>query len=189
MSLYPEVQYKAQTEIDSIIGNDRLPTAGDQHRLPYTSAILKECLRILPPAPLGVPHCVRTEDEYLGYRIPKGTVIYANIWRVMHDPRIYDDPFVFRPERHLNLFKSNAQRFRDPSTYVFGFGRRVCPGQHLAESTLFSAVAATLAVFEIKRGEKGSTLPGSTTGAFSHPKDFECSLCSRGKEKERLLEG
>lgn len=179
MSLCPEAQRKAQKEIGSVIGNGRLPTAADRPRLPYVDAVMKECLRILPAAPLGVPHSVREEDKFLGYRIPKETVVYANIWRVLHDPRIYDDPHTFFPERHLSACNASTKRYRDPATYAFGFGRRVCPGQHLAEATLFSAIAATLAVFDIKGVEGIWKAPKPTTGAFSHPGDFSYELHSR----------
>ena len=183
MILHPEIQEKAQHEILEIVGHDRAPTIKDRKRLPYIEAIVKECLRIAPVAPLGVPHCVREEDSYLGYRIPKGSIVYANIWRILQDPRIYDDPHSFQPERHLQPRFENdpaAKRSHDPSTYAFGFGRRVCPGQQLAQTTIFLCFARTLACFDVKKVE-GQEIPvvDCTTGAFSHPVEFEYELTPR----------
>lgn len=189
MSLHPEIQRKAQAEIDSVIGSsNRLPNAGDQPRLPYTEAIMKECLRILPPSPLGVPHAVREKDEYLGYRIPKGAVIYVNIWRILHDPLIYPYPHTFNPERYFEPGDLRERNRRDPTAYVFGSGRRICPGMFLAEATLFQVIAATLATFDILRSpESDGVMPKPTTGAFSHPGDFRCEVKSKGEERLNAL--
>lgn len=191
MILYPEVQKKAQQEIDSVISPYKLPTTTDRPRLPYVNAILKECLRILPVSPLVAPHCLRQEDSYLSYRIPKKSVIYANIWAIMHNPHIYKDPHIFRPERHLRPhldLDPAAKRFHDPSTYAFGFGRRACPGQFLAEPTIFLVIAATLSVFEI-RNAPGQDMPrvDCTTGAFSHPTEFGYRLVLREEGREALI--
>lgn len=77
MGMYPQVQRKAQEELDFVVGPDRLPTFEDKGSLPYIEAIILECLRWMPVLPLGVPHRVLIEDEYRGYRIPKGTIIMA----------------------------------------------------------------------------------------------------------------
>lgn len=193
MILYPDVQRKAQQEIDSVISPYNLPTTTDRPRLPYVNAILKECLRILPVTALGAPHCLREEDFYLSYRMPKKSVIYTNIWAIMHNPNIYDDPHTFRPERHLQPhldLDPAKKRFHDPSTYAFGFGRRACPGQFLAEPTIFLVIAATLSMFEIKNAQ-GQEKPvvDCTTGAFSHPTEFGYRLVKRSEGREGLLSG
>lgn len=100
MTLYPEVQRKAQEEIDIVVGNDRLPTFEDRGNLPYVEALVKEVFRFKPVAPLGerasyflrcnssssisigVPHRLMQDDEYDGYYLPKGTLLIANIWFV-----------------------------------------------------------------------------------------------------------
>ena len=73
MVLHPEVYAKAQAELDHVVGSGRLPTFDDD--LPYVQAVIMEGLRWMPVTPLGVPHRVTNEDEYRGYRIPKGAVI------------------------------------------------------------------------------------------------------------------
>ncbi|KAJ7238158.1 cytochrome P450 [Mycena rebaudengoi] len=81
----PEVQKKAQDELDRVVGPDRLPTFTDKKSLPYISAILKESLRWESVIPLGVPHRVMKDDTYQGYSIPAGTIIIANQWGMSTD--------------------------------------------------------------------------------------------------------
>src|ERR1700691_1583365 len=80
MVLFPEIQKKAQDEIDHISGGNRLPCFEDKSSLPYISCIVWECLRWNPVAPMGVPHFVTEDDEYNGYRIPKGSTVFSNVW-------------------------------------------------------------------------------------------------------------
>lgn len=82
MSLYPDIQKKAQAELDAIIGHDRLPDLDDRDTLPYLKAIIKESLRWLPVAPLGQSHYTMVDDEFAGYFIPAGTIVQGNIWYV-----------------------------------------------------------------------------------------------------------
>lgn len=80
MTVYPDVQRKAQAELDTVIGHDRLPTFEDRDSLPYINAICTECLRWLPVGPLGVPHRLTQDDEYNGMFLPKDTVLIVNHW-------------------------------------------------------------------------------------------------------------
>lgn len=79
MVLFPGVQGKAQVELDRVCG-DRMPTMDDQKDLQYTRACVKEVNRWLPIAPLGVPHAVIEDDEYMSYKIPKGATVVLNTW-------------------------------------------------------------------------------------------------------------
>ena len=82
MALHPEIQKKAQAEIDTVVGNDRLPSLSDRGSLPYTEAIVCELLRWNPVTPLGVPHRVSDDNAYKGYLIPKHSVVIPNAWYV-----------------------------------------------------------------------------------------------------------
>lgn len=85
MAMRPEVQKRARTELDAVVGPGRLPDFEDCESLPYIEAIYMESTRWLPVVPLGVPHTVTVDDEYRGYLIPKGTVIvpvscHSQVW-------------------------------------------------------------------------------------------------------------
>ncbi|KAK7021808.1 hypothetical protein VNI00_017252 [Paramarasmius palmivorus] len=154
MEMYPEIQRRAQADIDRVTGGERFPTPEDEAQLPYITAIIKEVLRFAPVAPLGLNHCVMEDDEYDGYRIPKGSVIIGNIRAITLDPELYQDPGKFDPERHLGEHPET-----DPYKFVFGFGRRSCPGSYLAERSLFFNMASILALFNL---EKDIDVSGNT---------------------------
>ena len=80
MTLYPQVQQKAQEEIDRVVGNKRLPKMDDHDNLPYVNALVKEVLRWHPVGPMGLPHMTSKDDIFHGYLIPKGAIVLANIW-------------------------------------------------------------------------------------------------------------
>ena len=82
MATYPEVQKRAQIELDAVVGLDRLPDLEDQDALPYTHALVKEVLRWHVVAPIGVPHRSVEDDVYNGYHIPGGSIIIVNQWCV-----------------------------------------------------------------------------------------------------------
>ncbi|GJJ15429.1 hypothetical protein Clacol_009706 [Clathrus columnatus] len=146
----PEIQAKARAEILSITGGHRLPQLSDRTSFVYVMAVFKELLRYHSVAPLGLPHLSDEEYIYEGYRIPKNTIVFGNIWEILHDPEIYPDPFEFKPERFLDLEAKTPDGYpTDPREYVFGFGRRACPASHLAESTLLISIATVLATCDI----------------------------------------
>lgn len=92
MMLHPEIQQRAQQDIDSVVGSDRLPQFSDRNALPYLDFIVAECLRWNPVGPLGVAHYVTEDDVYEGYMIPKGTTVLPNVW--------YVSPSLFLPRSH-----------------------------------------------------------------------------------------
>ncbi|THU94571.1 cytochrome P450 [Dendrothele bispora CBS 962.96] len=145
---YPEIQKKAQAELDTVVGQGRLPDFSDRKRLPYIECILKETQRMWPIVPLGVDHYSISDDIYEGYFIPKGTTIVGNTWAILHDKTIYDDPMTFKPERFLEQFGKQCPP--DP-LHSFGFGRRICPGRYLALDNSWIMMACILAAFTIKK--------------------------------------
>lgn len=80
MALYPDVQKRAQAELDAVVGPGRLPDHSDTDALVYINAVIKETLRWHVVLPLGVPHRTLEDDEVNGYFIPAGTTIIANVW-------------------------------------------------------------------------------------------------------------
>ncbi|KAI9448687.1 cytochrome P450 [Lactarius psammicola] len=191
LTLYPEVQRRAQAQIDSVVSRDRLPTFKDRPRLPYIEAICKELLRWQMVVPLGVPHASTEDAVYRGFFIPKGSVMIANSWSILHKPEIYPDPETFNPERFLN----KDGTFRDDPTIslAFGAGKRICPGRHLAEMALFIVTASVLSVFNVTKAkdENGHEIPVNPVievdAAVCRPGKFECSITPRDKVAEELI--
>ncbi|KAG8836181.1 hypothetical protein FRC17_009524 [Serendipita sp. 399] len=197
MVLYPDVQTKAQEELDRVIGKERFPIMSDRESLPYVEAVFKEVLRWHPVAPLGVPHRLTKEDEWEGYTLPAGSTVIANIWAMGHTE---DDSDLFRPERHLVVdesvggsgFPTKGQSAIDPKEYVFGFGRRICPGRELADAGVWLAVANLLAAFRFgkKPDGKGGFIEVKEDflpGIISHPVPFECSIVPRHPTTASLI--
>jgi cytochrome P450 len=156
MIAFPEVQRRAQAELDAVIGRERLPTFADSPRLPYLHAIIKEILRWRPSTPFGIPHASSEEDWYKGTFVPKGTVCMANIWHCNHDRAVFgQDADQFRPERHLDDehggLSSGPLETNRQGHVSFGFGRRVCVARDLANDTLFINTARMLWAANIER--------------------------------------
>ncbi|CEL08495.1 hypothetical protein ASPCAL11644 [Aspergillus calidoustus] len=182
MALYPEVQTKAQEELDRVLGSNKLPTFEDRHSLPYIDAIVKESLRWHPVAPMGIPHMCSEDDVYKGYRIPKGSLVMPNIWEFTHDPETYKDPRTFNPSRFLSPTPE-----MDPRNLSFGFGRRICPGRLLADSTIFMTIAKSLAVFDIQPDGEDSVGEEFLPGVISHPAPFRLRITPRSEVAEGLV--
>ncbi|KAF3189853.1 hypothetical protein TWF788_009839 [Orbilia oligospora] len=187
MSLSPEVQRRAQEEIDTVIGKDRLPNLQDRPNLPYLEAVLTETLRWISVVPLGLVHTSDKEDEFQGYLIPKGSIIMPSIAWFGRDPANYPDPEIFNPERFLGPNKQI-----DPRTFTFGFGRRICPGRYLAEPTSFILMARSLASFKISKaigsdGKEIDPVIEELPGVISHVKNFRCTIVPRSEKQRELL--
>ncbi|KAG1874405.1 cytochrome P450 [Suillus subluteus] len=139
---FPEEQRKVHEELDTVIGTDRAPAFSDKKSLPRLHAFISEALRWRPLIPMGIPHRTTQED----YRIPAGTTVFGNHWAISRDPDVFPDPNAFKPDRWLDT----EGRVRDDlKFFVFGFGRRVCPGQHVANSSVFINAALVLWAFRL----------------------------------------
>lgn len=101
MMMFPEVQEKAQREIDKVVG-DRVPVWEDGEKIPYMRCLVKEVWRWRPPVAMGHPHITTKEISYGGYRLPKGARIHINSWGIGHDARRHQHPERFWPERFEN---------------------------------------------------------------------------------------
>ncbi|TBU28432.1 cytochrome P450 [Dichomitus squalens] len=181
----PDVLRKAQKELDEVVGPTRLPDFADRESLPYLNAVVEEVYRWNPGLPLAIPHRAMTDDQYRGYDIPEGCMIMPNIWAMSRDERYYRESEDFRPERHLNeTGDAIAQERELPHSYVFGFGRRVCPGQAFADATLWLAIASLIATLDIRKVVDPSgaeiTPPASFKPGFtSQPQPFPCKIVPR----------
>ncbi|KAF8835269.1 cytochrome P450 [Paxillus ammoniavirescens] len=180
LMLHPEVQVRAQAEIDRVVGTERLPDFGDRPALPYVDALLRETLRSHPVVPIGVPHATTEDDIYEGYYIPKGATIMANVWAMSHNEDKYPDPTAFLPERFL---QSDGTLNDDDLPWIFGFGRRICPGRHVADASLWCAMVSILAAFTIEKTE-GSEEVKWTPGLVRRPLPFPCKFVPRREDTD-----
>ncbi|KAF7330984.1 Cytochrome P450 [Mycena venus] len=186
MVLNPSAQKKAQAEIDAVCDRqNRLPTFADKSSLPYVEALLWEVLRWSTITPVGVPHRFTQDETYQGLRIKKNTTAFANIGQaaILFDSEAYPEPEVFKPERFLG---HNPQP--DPRKTAFGFGRRLCPGNALAEQTMFIILARTLATFDIQPREGHKYSISRTDGVVALPTHFEVDINIRSALAKDLLE-
>ena len=160
MVTYPDVQKRAQDELDSVVGRTRVPNFADLPYLPYIRAMVKEALRWRPVDPLGLPHLSTKDDWYNGMFIPKGSMMIANVWNLNRDPEIYGpDAAHFNPARFLDAngeVTSCAPETREEGHVTYGFGRRVCVGKHVANNSLFIDFAMMLWACRIELGKDES---------------------------------
>ncbi|KAF9891617.1 hypothetical protein FE257_003628 [Aspergillus nanangensis] len=199
MSLNPDIVRKAHEELDRVVGPDRIPTWDDEPNLPYVRAIIKETMRWRPVNKFGMPHATSEDDWYNGHFIPKGSVVILNWWAIHRDPERYPDPEKFEPDRYLNHTQSAAEyiNINDPyerDHFTYGAGRRVCPGVHVAEKSLYINIARTLWGFNISKkiGSDGMEIEPDTSmvrGFLSVPNPFECSITSRSKRHAEVIRG
>ncbi|KAL7913140.1 cytochrome P450 [Trichoderma velutinum] len=185
MVLNPDVQQKAQEEIDRVVGPDRLPEASDEENLPFVRGVVLEALRTFPVLPMGIPHEAAEDIVFRGYRIPKGSYIRPCVWWYLHDPKTYANPSRYDPERYLE------PRNEPEPMEAFGYGRRVCPGRFIAQETLFLTISRTLAVFTVSKamhnGKPVDFEPKHTIGGLDHPQDFPYSIVPRSEKHAELI--
>ncbi|ESK85931.1 cytochrome [Moniliophthora roreri MCA 2997] len=194
---FPDVQRKAQVEIDRVVGEERMPSLADVKDLPYMRALIKEIHRFRPVIPLA-PHATMTDEEYHGFAIPKGTTIFANTYGILHNPRDFDDPDMFNPDRYL-LNEYGIKEGVDPSPFrdniTFGYGRRACPGIHLVENSLNLNTMNLIWAFDFKtaKDSMGNEIPVSLdhyekNGLLPTPLPFKCQIKPRNQSVVNIVE-
>ncbi|XVE94790.1 hypothetical protein REPUB_Repub02eG0039700 [Reevesia pubescens] len=144
-----DVLKKAQHELDSYVGKERLVNESDIKNLVYLQAIIKETTRLYPAAPLSVPYESIEDCITGGYFIPAGTRLLVNIPKIHRDPKVWSNPDKFQPERFLTTHKHFDVRGQNYEFIPFGNGRRVCPGISFALQVLHLSLASLLQAFEI----------------------------------------
>jgi cytochrome P450 len=163
---FPDVLARCHAELDRVVGRARLPTFDDKASLPYTRAVILETQRWRTLTPIGVAHALTQDDEYDSCLLPKGSIVYPNLWCVRpssasisasadgshramsRDETVYPEPEAFRPERFLTPDGCGVTRKNELPT--FGFGRRLCSAVAVAEATLFIHIATLLWAFDFQ---------------------------------------
>jgi cytochrome P450 len=155
LSKNPDVETRLLSEIRTVL-NGRLPDATDLTNLPYTNAVVKEALRLYPPGwafgRLAVEDC-----RVGGYDVPKGAFLFASPWVVQRDPRWYEQPLAFKPERWASEEMARLPKF---AFFPFGGGQRMCIGHAFATTELALVLATVLPRFRI------ACLPGHRVEPF-----------------------
>ncbi|KAH7692684.1 Flavonoid 3'-monooxygenase protein [Dioscorea alata] len=147
---HKEVQEKVHEELDRVVGRHRAVTESETSSLVYLNAVIKEVLRLHPPGPLLSWARLATRDVHVdGKLVPAGTTAMVNMWAIMHDPHVWENPNEFRPERFVGPGRAEFPVFgSDLRLAPFGSGRRSCPGKGLALTTVSYWVAALMHEFE-----------------------------------------
>ena len=148
---YPTIQATVHSEIDDVIG-DRQAEIEDMEKCPYTMATIQEVLRNCILAVAKSPHVALEDTTLGGYDIPAGTRVLVHTWAAHHDPDVWEDPYVYRPERFLDsdgqLLPTDHPTRR--KLLPFNGGPRICPGKAYANSRLFCTLCTVLKKFTIK---------------------------------------
>ncbi|KAK9054390.1 hypothetical protein SSX86_025468 [Deinandra increscens subsp. villosa] len=174
----PKVMKKAQEEVRNVIGKNGKIREGDHlPKLTYLKAVIKETMRLYPPTPLLVPRETRQDAILNGFKIKKKTLVFVNAWAMGRDPKSWENPEEFLPERFLGGcdidFKGN-----DFELTPFGAGRRICPGMSTGVATVELLLANLLYSFDWGLPDDVRTEDinyGTNAGITMHKKD-ELSL-------------
>ncbi|PLB46689.1 cytochrome P450 [Aspergillus steynii IBT 23096] len=184
--LHPSAVEKAQKELDSVVGDSRLPKEEDMAQLPHVSVFINEVIRWRPATPEGIPRATSADDVYQGYHIPKDTTVIVNMWAMHMDPNVYDDPESFRPDRWIEK--------PDLPLGIFGYGRRACAGRHFAQTSLNSVVSRMLWAFSFshsyENGRRVEIDPWDLEqhGASLRPGPFSADIRPRDASRRAVLE-
>ncbi|XP_073116717.1 cytochrome P450 71A1-like isoform X1 [Elaeis guineensis] len=146
LARHPRLMKKAQEEIRASLGTKGKVEEGDLHQLQYLKSVVKETWRLHSPAPLLLPRESIRHSRIHGYDILPNTTLYVNAWGIAKDPKSWDDPEEFIPERFMDSsidYKGHNFEF-----IPFGSGRRICPAINLGTLTVELALASMLYHFD-----------------------------------------
>ena len=175
---HPEIQSRAQQELDEVVGRTRLPTLDDREKLPYLESLIAEIQRCGNVAPFALFHCVDRDIEVDGFLYAKYSRIMPDLTAILSDPNNFENPDEFNPERFL--CKETGKFIPHPALVVFGIGKRECLGKSLAKNELYLFLAGLLHQFSFYPAEKGlPDLKDASVNITRVPKPFEIKIVPR----------
>ncbi|CAN7050848.1 unnamed protein product [Brassica rapa subsp. trilocularis] len=158
---YPDVLAKAKTELNNVVSSKgRLMEESDTSNCTYLNNVISETLRLYPAGPMLVPHESSVDCKVAGYDVPRGTWLFINAWAIQRDPKEWDEPEAFKPER----FDSEELKTHHGKFLPFGIGRRACPGMGLAQIVLSSALGSLIQCFDWERDDEMAVDMSEGTG-------------------------
>ncbi|KIX02156.1 uncharacterized protein Z518_08095 [Rhinocladiella mackenziei CBS 650.93] len=201
MTCYPEVQKRAQAEIDAVMDQYRSPQWSDYSKLPYVSQVVKEAMRWRPVGPLGFPHALTEGKSIHGMFLPKGSIVILNIWGLHNDESRFPNPDKFDPDRYagrtlLAPEYAVSADYESRDHYMYGTGRRLCPGIHLAERNLFLGMSKLLWAFSFEKevDANGRVMEpdqsyetGYSEGFLVCTKPFPCKIIPRSQKRVETI--
>ncbi|XP_013392778.1 steroid 17-alpha-hydroxylase/17,20 lyase-like [Lingula anatina] len=144
----PEIQEEMHQEISGVLADDLDDLRHSKSKLPYCEAVLREVMRMRPAAPVALGHQAIRDTKIGDYDLPKGTVVFPNLWGIHHDPRNWESPEVFKPERFLD--KDGNLKPTDTKIWVpFSSGKRKCAGEGLAKADIMMIMAMFFQRFKV----------------------------------------
>ncbi|CAL9056666.1 unnamed protein product [Musa banksii] len=153
----PRVMRRLQEEVRETVGEKGKVTEKDINGMNYLKLVIKETLRLHPPVPLLLPRECRETCEVLGYQIPEKTRVFVNVWALGRDPRYWDNPTEFEPERFERRNSMVDFKGTNFEFLPFGAGRRICPGMSFGLKSIELSLASLLYNFdwELPSGDEG----------------------------------
>ncbi|KAF2562243.1 hypothetical protein F2Q70_00018429 [Brassica cretica] len=179
---HPEVLKKAKTEIDEQIGLDRLIEEQDIVKLPYLQSIVSETLRLYPVVPMLLPHMASKDCMVAECDVPRKTILLVNVWAIHRDPKMWEEPEKFKPER----FEKEGE---DKKLMSFGMGRRACPGLGLGQRLVTLALGSLVQCFEWERtGEEYVDMTEAAKGITMHKSTSLEAMCRARPIVDKILD-
>ncbi|KAG2156969.1 cytochrome P450 [Suillus clintonianus] len=168
---FPHAQARVHEELEAIIGRETTPTFEDLPQLVQLQAFILETFRWRPINPLGIPHRATKDIIWNGMCIPAGATVFGNHWSIGRDPSVFHDPEVFNPQRWIG---ADGEFTETMNLFSFGFGRRACPGLHVAKRSVYIAVAIVFWSFTLEEDPSNPIDDTAfTPGIVSHQKPFD----------------
>ncbi|XP_060576044.1 cytochrome P450 1A1-like [Ruditapes philippinarum] len=170
--MFPDVQKRAQEEVDKELGSNRNISGNDQANLPYVMATILEVLRKTSIVPFAIPHITLHDTKLQGYDIDKDTVVFFNLHSVANDESYWGDPENFRPER---LLDDSGKLDKEKCSHImaFGAGRRQCPGETMAKMNIFIVIVTLLQRYSLQKADGSDLDLDPIWGLILSPKPFK----------------